>query len=78
MRKKDLEHYGLRREDACNRKKWQERIIAKIANPGQPVFERTLLLFFTQNEGFIKSYLPQFFYLNGSELLKKRLLEAIS
>ena len=37
VRKKDLEHYGLRREDACDRKKWQERIIAKIGNPGQPV-----------------------------------------
>ena len=34
--KKDLERYGLRREDAYDEKKWQERIKAKIANPGQP------------------------------------------
>ena len=34
--KKDLERYGLRREDAYDRKKWRERIRAKIANPGQP------------------------------------------
>ena len=33
--KKDLERYGFRREDACNRKKWQKRIIANIVNPGQ-------------------------------------------
>ena len=33
--KKDLEQYGLRREDAYDRKKWRERIRAKIANPGQ-------------------------------------------
>ena len=31
--KKDLERYGLRREDAYDRKKWQERIRTKIANP---------------------------------------------
>ena len=34
--KKDLERYCLRREDAYDEKKWQERIKAKIANPGQP------------------------------------------
>ena len=34
--KKDIEQYSLRREDASDRKKWQERIRAKIANPGQP------------------------------------------
>ena len=33
--KKDLERYGLRREDTYYRKKWRERIRAKIANPGQ-------------------------------------------
>ena len=32
--KKDLEQYGLRREDAYNQKKWREQIRAKIANPG--------------------------------------------
>ena len=32
--KKDVKRYGLRREDAYDRKKWQERIRAKIANPG--------------------------------------------
>ena len=32
---KDLERYGLRREDAYNQEKWRERIQAKIANPGQ-------------------------------------------
>ena len=34
--KKDLEQYGLRREDAYDRVKCQEHIKAKIANPGQP------------------------------------------
>ena len=34
--KKDLERYGLRREDAYDQKKWQEHIKAKIAHPGQP------------------------------------------
>ena len=34
--KKDLEQYGLRREDAYDRKKWRERIRAKIANRGRP------------------------------------------
>ena len=34
--KKDLERYGLRREDAYYQKKWQERIRAKITNPRQP------------------------------------------
>ena len=34
--KKDLEGYGLRREDAYDRKKWREHIRAKIANPDQP------------------------------------------
>ena len=34
--KKDLERYGLRREDAYDRAKWREHIKAKIANPGQP------------------------------------------
>ena len=34
--KKDLERYGLRREDAYNRKKRGERIRPKIVNPGQP------------------------------------------
>ena len=34
--KKDLERYGLRREDAYDRKKWRKRIRAKIANPSQP------------------------------------------
>ena len=33
---KDLEQYGLRREDAYNPKKWQEQIKAKIANPSHP------------------------------------------
>ena len=33
--KKDLEQYGLRREDAYDRVKWQEFINAKIANPCQ-------------------------------------------
>ena len=33
--KKDLEQYGLRREDAFNQKKWQEQIRAKVAKPGQ-------------------------------------------
>ena len=31
--KKDLEQYGLRREDAYDQKKWRERIRAKITNP---------------------------------------------
>ena len=31
--KKDLERYGLKIEDACDRKKWREQIRAKIANP---------------------------------------------
>ena len=34
--KKDLERYGLRREDAYDRVKWREHIKAKIANPGHP------------------------------------------
>ena len=34
--KKDLEQYGLRREDAYDQVKWREHIKAKIANPGQP------------------------------------------
>ena len=34
--KKDLERYGLTREDAYDRVKWREQIKAKIANPGQP------------------------------------------
>lgn len=34
--KKDLKQYGLRKEDAYYRNKWQERIRAKIANPSQP------------------------------------------
>ena len=34
--KKDLEQFGLRREDAYDRKIQRERIRAKIANPGQP------------------------------------------
>ena len=34
--KKDLERYGLRRDDAYDRVKWREHIKAKIANPGQP------------------------------------------
>ena len=33
--KKDLEQYGLRREDAYDQKKWREQIRAKIANPDQ-------------------------------------------
>ena len=33
--KKDLDQYGLKREDAYDRKKWREQIRAKIANPGQ-------------------------------------------
>ena len=33
--KKDLEKSGLRREDAYDRKKWQERFREKIANPSQ-------------------------------------------
>ena len=33
---KDLELYGLRREDAYGRKKWREQIRAKIGSPGQP------------------------------------------
>ena len=33
---KDLEQYGLRREDVYNPKKWQEQIKAKIANPSHP------------------------------------------
>ena len=32
---KDMEWYGLRRNDACGQKKWQERIRAKIANAGR-------------------------------------------
>ena len=31
--KKDLERYGLRREDAYDREHWREQIRAKIANP---------------------------------------------
>ena len=34
--KKDLERYGLRREDAYDPVKWREHIKAKIANLGQP------------------------------------------
>ena len=34
--KKDLEWYGLRREDAYDWKKWQEWIRAKIASPVKP------------------------------------------
>ena len=34
--KKNMEQYSLRREDASNQKKWQERIRPKITNPGQP------------------------------------------
>ena len=34
--KKDLERYGLRREDAYDRVKLQKHIKAKIANPSQP------------------------------------------
>ena len=34
--KKDLERYGLRREDVYDRVKWREHIKAEIANPGQP------------------------------------------
>ena len=34
--KKDLERYGLRREDTYYQKKWRERIRAKIANSSQP------------------------------------------
>ena len=34
--KKDLERYGLKREDTYNREKLREQIKAKIANPGQP------------------------------------------
>ena len=34
--KKDLERYGLRREDAYDRVKWREHIKAKIAKLGQP------------------------------------------
>ena len=33
---KDLERYGLRREDEYDGKKWRERIKAKNFNPGQP------------------------------------------
>ena len=33
---KDLERYGLRREDVYDREKWREQIKAKIANPGHP------------------------------------------
>ena len=33
---KDLEQYGLRKEDAYDQKKWQDQIRAKIADPGQP------------------------------------------
>ena len=33
---KDLKRYGVRREDAYDRKKWRERIRSKFANPGQP------------------------------------------
>ena len=33
--KKDLERYGVRRGNVYDRKKWRERIRAKIANPGQ-------------------------------------------
>ena len=31
--KKDLERYGLKREDAYDREKWREQIKAKTANP---------------------------------------------
>ena len=34
--KKDLEQYGLSREDAYNQVTWQDHIKAKIANPDQP------------------------------------------
>ena len=34
--KKDLERYGLRRENAYDRVKWRERIRPKITNTGQP------------------------------------------
>ena len=34
--KKDLERYGLKREDTYNREKLREQIKAKIAYPGQP------------------------------------------
>ena len=34
--KKDFEQYGFRRDDAYDRKKCQERVRPKIANPGQP------------------------------------------
>ena len=33
---KDLKRYGLRRQDACDRQKLQERIKAKFAKPDQP------------------------------------------
>ena len=33
--KKNLEGYGLRREDVYDQEKWQEQIKAKITNPGQ-------------------------------------------
>ena len=33
---KDLERYGLRREDAYNRNKCREQIGAKIAKPDHP------------------------------------------
>ena len=33
--KKGLEQYSLRREDAYDRKKWQEQIRAKITNSGR-------------------------------------------
>ena len=34
--KKEMERYSLRGEDACDRKKWRERIKEKIVKPGQP------------------------------------------
>ena len=34
--KKDLERYGLKREDTYDRVKLREQIKTKIANPGQP------------------------------------------
>ena len=34
--KKDLEQYGLRRDDGYNRKKLRVQIKEKISNPGQP------------------------------------------
>ena len=33
---KELEQYGLRKEDVYNQKKWQEQIRSKLANSSQP------------------------------------------